>query len=456
MLINILIAILILSLVIIAHEFGHFIVAKANGVCVVEFSIGFGPRLFSFRIGDTDYCIKILPFGGSCRMLGEEDSLADTASDTEEEIAQEDLPEVERRAAAMLEKYGESRTLEAKSVAARIAILAAGPVFNFIFAIVMSIFMIGLNGYDAPVVSVEENSPIYNAGIRDGDRIVNINGRHINFAREISFYRTYHESEGLNITYTRDGQKYTTYVSPEEKTENSYKIGVRFSADLIVGEVVKDSPSQTAGLKTNDKIISINGQDILDSRSLMDEIENSGGNNLKIIVERAGRNKEVNLTPQIMETKTYYLGISGYAAREKTSPIKTIYYAFCDTGYRISMVIELLGRMFTGRMGLDNLSGPVGTVSAISTAVGEAKSGGMLLLLLNVLNISIMLSANLGVMNLLPIPALDGGKLILYIIEAIRGKPTGKKVEGVINFIGVVFIMLLTFFVLVKDIINLF
>ncbi|MDU3490738.1 MAG: RIP metalloprotease RseP [Clostridiales bacterium] len=454
--INVVIAILILSVVIIAHEFGHFIIAKANGVCVVEFSIGFGPRLFSFRIGDTDYCIKALPFGGSCRMLGEADQLADPASEDHDPDTEENVSEVEKRAAAMLEKYGHTRTLEAKSVSARIAILAAGTVFNFIFALVMSIFMIGLNGYDAPVVKVADNSPVYNEGLRSGDRIISINGRHVNFAREISFYRMYHESDGLDLVYERNGQRYTGYALPEEKTENSYKIGVKFSSDLRVGEVVKDSPAQRAGLRSNDKIISVDGTAIKDGEALLAGIKEAGGKEISILAERSGRIREVKLTPQIMETKTYYTGIAGYGERERTSPIKTIYYAFCDTGYRISMVIELLGRMFSGRLGVDNLSGPVGTVSAISTVVSEAKSGGALILILNILNISIMLSANLGVMNLLPIPALDGGKLILYIIEAVRGRPAGKKVEGVINFIGVVFIMLLTFFVLVKDIINLF
>ena len=138
------------------------------------------------------------------------------------------------------------------------------------------------------------------------------------------------------------------------------------------------------------------------------------------------------------------------------SPIETIGLAFCDTGYRISSVVEVLGMMLTGRMGVNNLSGPVGTVSAISTVVEESKQDGGFYVFLNIINIAIMLSANLGVVNLLPVPALDGGKLIVYIIEAIRGRPAPRKVETVINFIGVIFLLVLMAFVLVKDIVYLF
>ncbi len=456
MFINVLIAILLLSVIIVAHEFGHFIVAKANGVCVVEFAIGFGPRLFGFRKGDTDYCIKALPFGGSCRMLGAEDYLGDSATDEEDEEGYA-LSAVEKRSKEMLEKYGESRTLEQKSVSARIAILAAGPLFNFLFALIASVILIGTGGYDPCMVDVvKEGSPAYEAGIREGDRITAVNGRGIHFAREYNFYEMYHEDETQNLTYERNGEKYTAVVTPQEVKDKSYKIGVNFSSDLRVAEVVDDSPAKKAGLRENDKIVSINGTKLEDADDLTKLIKASEGSDIEVVVERAAGQRSLTVTPEIMEVSGWNTGMVCYGERVQASPIETVGLAFCDTGYRMSTVIELLGRMVTGKMSMNSLSGPVGTVSAISDVVGESRSAGGFIVFLNILNIASMLSANLGIMNLLPVPALDGGKLIVYIIEAIRGKAVDKKVEAVINFIGVIFLLILTAFILVKDIVHLF
>ena len=459
MIFNVLIAILILSVVIIVHEFGHFIIAKANGVCVVEFSVGFGPRIFSFRIGDTDYCLKALPFGGSCRMLGQDEYLTDTAKDEEEDESGEEyeLSPFEKRNKEMLEKYGESRTLEKKSVSARIAVLAAGPVFNFLFAVIASIVLIGASGYDPCVINeVETGSPGYEAGLRAGDEIVGLNGNAVHFAREYGFYRNYHESDTMDITYKRDGVNYKTTVVPEEIKDNSYKIGIKFDQDLRISEIVKDSPAGKSGLREQDKIVAINGDQIESMEKLSGVIDASEGKTLNVRVSRAAGEREFQVTPEMMETSYYYTGLTLYGRRTMASPIETIGLAFCDTGYRISSVVEVLGMMLTGRMGVNNLSGPVGTVSAISTVVEESKQDGGFYVFLNIINIAIMLSANLGVVNLLPVPALDGGKLIVYVIEAIRGRPAPRKVETVINFIGVIFLLVLMAFVLVKDIVYLF
>ncbi len=455
MIINILLAVLILSVVIIAHEFGHFIVAKANGVCVVEFSIGFGPRLFAFRIGDTDYCLKALPFGGSCRMLGQEEYILPGGRD--ETVDESELSEVEKRSLEMLDKYGKNATLESKSVSARIAILAAGPVFNFIFAIIMSVVLLGVGGYDPCIVDdVKEGSPAYTAGMREGDEINAVNGRWMFFARELDFYLSNHEKDTLNISYTRDGRSYKTSVTPEEVTDVAYKIGVMLDTQLHVAEVLDDSAAQKAGIRTNDKIISINGKELTESSQLIDLVRASEGKTINVEIERAGHKRQFNLTPEIMETTSYETGLTMYGKKVHASPIKTLGLAFADTGFRISSVVETLIGMGTGKVSMNNLSGPVGTVSTISSVVGESRKAGTIPVILNMINIAIILSANLGIMNLLPIPALDGGRLVIYIIEAIRGKPVSKKVENVVTFIGVVFLLVLMAYILVKDIIVLF
>ena len=455
MIINILLAILILSVVIIAHEFGHFIVAKANGVCVVEFSVGFGPRIFAFRIGDTDYCLKALPFGGSCRMLGQEEYIMPSGKD--EKIDESELSEADKRSLEMLEKYGKNATLESKSVAARIAILAAGPVFNFFFAIILSVILLGVGGYDPCVVDeVQDGSAAYTAGLRAGDEITSVNGRMMFFAREYDFYRVYHESDTLNISYIRDGEHFKTTVVPEEVKDTSYKIGVMLDEQLHVAQVLDDSAAKNAGIRENDKIISIDGKELTESSQLIDMVKASDGKNLTIVVERAGHTRTFELKPEIMETTSYETGFLMYGNKVKASPVKTLGLAFADTGFRISSVVETLIGMGTGKVSMNNLSGPVGTVSTISSVVGESRKAGTLPVILNMINIAIILSANLGIMNLLPIPALDGGRLVIYIIEAIRGKPVSKKVENVVTFIGVVFLLVLMAYILVKDIVVLF
>ena len=160
--VNVILAILVLSVIIIVHEFGHFIVAKANGVTVLEFALGFGPKLVSFKKGETEYSIKILPFGGSCMMLGDEfvEDLPQ-AKDDEQEGKEEREKELES-------KYDADRSFSNKSVWSRIAIIAAGPLFNFLLALILAIILIGVQGYDPCTVDkVYENSPAQSAGLME-------------------------------------------------------------------------------------------------------------------------------------------------------------------------------------------------------------------------------------------------------------------------------------------------
>ena len=370
---NILIAVLIFSLIVFIHELGHFLLAKANGIEVTEFSLGMGPRIFTWVktergmrfllfaktekleaeadfAGHTWYSIKCLPFGGSCMMLGEEEAVES------------------------------DNAFNKKSVYARMSVIFAGPFFNFVLAFILALIIIGVAGYDpAKISSIEPGQPMEAAGFQEGDLITEINGKNIVLRREVSMYFQFNQLNGspVEITVDREGQEITQTVVPEKV-------------------------------------------------------------------------KQEDGTERLM------LGFGYSSPREKVSAWGTIKYAAYEVKYWICTTIESLGQLISGQVSKDNIAGPVGIVKIVGDTVEGSKPMGMSMVLLSILNISILLTANLGVMNLLPIPALDGGRLLFLIIEWIRRKPLNQKFEGVVNFAGFMLLMLLMVLVMFNDIVKLF
>lgn len=344
---KIILALLIFSLIVIIHELGHFLLAKKNDIAVTEFSLGMGPRLFSTVKGETRYSIKLLPFGGSCLMVGEDEESDDV------------------------------NAFNNKSVFARISVVFAGPLFNFLLAFVLSIFIVGSIGYDAPVVwKISEGYPAETAGMEAGDKIIRLNDTRIHVYREVSLFVQLNQKNGaspVEVEYERDGERYT-----------------------------------------------------------------------------------VSLTPRQAENGMYYLGFTGSGVRTKGGPLITLKYSAYEVKYWISTTLKSLGMLFEGQVSADDVSGPVGIVNIIGDTYEESKSDGAFYVWLNMLNIAILLSANLGVMNLLPIPALDGGRLVFLIIEAIRGKAIDPEKEGMIHMIGLMALMVLMVFVMFNDIRQIF
>lgn len=423
---NIIIALLVLSVIIIIHEFGHFIVAKANGIGVTEFAVGMGPRLFNVKRGETDYCIKLLPFGGSCMMVGED-------AESEDEKAFNNKP-----------------------VWARIAVIAAGPIFNFILAYIMAVIIIANIGYDPCVIgSVEENSVAYNAGLMVGDKIISINGKNVLFAREYSIIELISPDKTLNIVYERDGNRYTTTVVPEFVEKDIYQVGISIS-ELTINSVVEGMPAQLAGLLKDDVIISIDGNKVEDSSAAVAAINNCNGKTIEMVVLRAGNEVSVSITPKIVHTSGYETGLAMSYYRVKTTALQTLGYSFNEVKYWICTVFENLAMMFRGEVSADDVAGPVGVVSLIGDVVEESKEDGIFYVFVNIFNLVLMLSANLGVMNLLPIPALDGGRLVFLIIEAITRKPIDREKEGMVHFVGIILLMILMVIITFNDISNLF
>ena len=427
MVLNVILAILVLSIIVIVHEFGHFIIAKANGITVVEFSIGFGPKLIHFRKGETEYCIKALPFGGACTMLGDEFlemSVIQSEEDDDEELTDEEK-EAKKRKLAIENGYDMEKSFASKSVWARIAVIAAGPVFNFLLAFVCAVVIVGSLGYDlCDIDVVKDNSPATEAGLQEGDVITKVNGHKVTFYRDFYFYRAYNADKTLNITFTRDGEKMTTTVTPQHIKQQKYQVGIMMNENCLISSVTKDSPAEKAGLKANDVIKAVDGTAMENSSNVTEAITSSGGNKVVFTVARDGKNVDVTVEPKMVEVESYDTGFVVYGDRVKTSPIGTLKYSVEEVGYSVKTVIQSLGMLFTGKIGFDSLLGPVGTVSTMSEIVEESKA--------------------------------DGAFYVFLIIEALRGKPVKREHEGIVNFIGMILLVILMIVVLLKDIMALF
>ena len=297
MVLNVILAILVLSIIVIVHEFGHFIIAKANGITVVEFSIGFGPKLIHFRKGETEYCIKALPFGGACTMLGDEFlemSVIQSEEDDDEELTDEEK-EAKKRKLAIENGYDMEKSFSSKSVWARIAVIVAGPVFNFLLAFVCAVVIVGSLGYDPCNIDVvKDNSPATEAGLQEGDVITKVNGHKVTFYRDFYFYRAYNADKTLNITFTRDGEKMTTTVTPQHIKQQKYQVGIMMNENCLISSVTKDSPAEKAGLKANDVIKAVDGTAMENSSNVTEAITSSGGNKVVFTVARDRKSTRLN------------------------------------------------------------------------------------------------------------------------------------------------------------------
>ncbi|MDO4469676.1 MAG: RIP metalloprotease RseP [Bacillota bacterium] len=423
---KILIAILIFSVIIIFHELGHFLLAKRNGIKVTEFSLGMGPRLLSTQKGETRYSLKLFPIGGSCMMVGEDDD-----DDSE-------------------------GSFNKASVWARISVVAAGPIFNFILAFVFAMIITSVAGYDpARVLQVEENSPAAKAGLQEGDIITEFQGRNIVLGRDLDSYMMLHglKDEDITLTYKRDGEE--KEVSFEAYSEEKYMLGFSYvptpDSEPEITQVVLNGAMMEAGVQAGDIIREINGETIETSQEIQEYWEKNplDGSEISLGIERDGEIQTLSLKPQM--TKQVDTGFVYNLYREKTNFLGVLRYSASEVRYWISNTIESLMMLVKGQFSVNDLSGPVGIIDVIGDSYEEAKEEGTVMVWLQMLYWAILLSANLGVMNLLPIPALDGGRLVFLAVEAVRKKKLDPNIEGMVHFAGFVLLMLLMVFVMFND-----
>lgn len=425
---------LIISLIVVVHEFGHLLLAKKNGIEVVEFSVGFGPTLFAFDHGGTKYSLKLILFGGACQMTGE-NFLEDEATG--------EIPE---------------NSMMAKSPWARFSVIAAGPIFNFLLAFVLAIVVIAVAGANpAKVYQVTAGSSAEQAGLQKWDTILTINGEKVVIGRDIDLYLLTDPllGEPVEITWERNGKEYSATLNTEVER---YMIGISYypEQDATLSVVSEGYPAYEAGLRVGDLIVRIDDTEIKNGKDIevYFNAHEIGEKPMEIEYVRGGERFVTQMTPKL--SKYYDLGFQASYYRESVSPIQVVRYAFTEVRYWIENTISSLAMMLKGQVGLDAVSGPVGVVSIVDTVVEESSSDGALYVMLNLLNLTILLSANLGVINLLPIPAMDGGRLVFILIEGITGKPVSRKVEGIVHAVGIILLFVLMIVVLFKDLFALF
>lgn len=428
---KIIIAIIIFSAIVLFHELGHFLLAKKNKIVVTEFSLGMGPRLLSTVKNGTRYSLKLFPIGGSCAMLGED-----------------------------MEAGDEPGAFQNASVWGRISVVAAGPIFNFILAFVLSVIIVGALGYEpATVLSVEKGSAAEAAGLQEGDLITKYQGYSIDLGKDIYVYSFLNEltlEDTIRLTVERDGEKKEIVYKPDVNVR--YLLGFNRSDvnSMEVESLISGMPLEEAGVKLGDVITSINGVEIPDGTAYQEYISEHplNGEVIHITYMRDGLEYDADIVPR--EYRTPKAGFIYNLYSEKAEGFDVLKYGAVEVKYMIRTTLLSLKELFTGGLGMSDLSGPVGVVDAIGDTYEQSKSEGSLVLWMNMLNMAVLLSANLGVMNLLPFPALDGGRLIFLFWEAICKKPINRNVEGMIHFTGLMFLMLLMVVVMYNDILKIF
>ena len=418
LLLNIIKISFLLGFLIFIHELGHFLMAKAFKVKIKEFAIGFGPTLWK-KTGKTgtNYALRLIPLGGFVNMLGEEIR-------SDEEGSYYKLSKIKK-----------------------ILILLAGPIVNIIFGFVTYFIIISFVGTYV-TTTIENVVPGYAAeqyGLQAGDKIVKINGKNIKYKSQIDQMLGEFTGGNLEILIERNGQKQTINLIPTKLTTKSIGIYLGVEGEDLSTEIKSiydNSPAEQIGLQKGDIITHVNGIQVENVYHLVNLIQTAQTETIDLTFIRNNKTEIVNTKAN--QTDEYYLGI--YAKKAEDTFGNKMYYAFWNTIDFSTSFIDSLKEMFSGKVEKDQFMGPVG----ISTIVVKTKQIEDYFYILAVISVS------LGVTNLLPIPPLDGGKILLILLEVIRRKPLKENTELSIQLIGMTLFMLLAIIVAYNDVLRIF
>lgn len=432
-----------LGLLVAVHEFGHFWVARRCGVKVERFSIGFGKAIWR-RLGKdgTEYVLALIPLGGYVKML---DGRVDELKPGEE-----------------------AQAFNHKSVWARMAIVAAGPMANFVFALFAFwlMFMIGVPSVKPVVGEVRPASIVAEAGILPGMEIVGVGGEETGDWESVIYALISHlgddsvqlKLKAANTSYAVD--KTLQLAGWKFDPDKESPIGSLGIVPLggkvlpVVEAVVPSSASEKAGLQIGDRIKGVDGDAITEWTQFVERVQQSPAQPLQVTVERGGSEMTLTLTPDGKKVKGQLVGFVGlspqlvplpdeYRTLLQYGPLQALWHGVQKTWSLITLTFDMIGKLIGGIVSLDNLSGPI----SIAKGAGSSADYGLVYFL----GFLALISVNLGIINLFPLPVLDGGHLVYFLIEAITGKPVSEKIQEVGFRIGAAILMLLMGIALFND-----
>lgn len=425
---NLLLAILAFNIIVIVHELGHFLIAKKMGIKVLEFSLFVGPKIFSIDRGGTTYSLRLFPIMAYVKMEGE-----DEQSDSED-------------------------SFNKKSKRVRAATILGGPVANILLAVVLLTAVYSIEGYSSTEIGrVYENSTAAHIGMQKGDKVISYNGKRTFLPIDVVQFLYVSKGDTAQVEYERDGERFTGELRPLIHPEaNEPKLGISLSSEIdtdsnVVMGLSPDMPAEEMGMLVGDRIVAFNGIKIDTADELIAYVNKNGMKPIEVEVRRG--ESEVNMTIMPKEVKTeewYDIGLA--FSTKKGGIFESLWQSLVFTVSIVRSVAYSLVWLITGQAKLTELMGPIGMVSTISTSVAMAPNLSEMLLYL--MNITAYLSIAVGATNLIPFPMLDGGKMVLIGVEAVRGKPISPEKEGYISLVGFALIILLGIFAAYNDIVR--
>jgi regulator of sigma E protease len=415
----------VLGVLVFVHELGHFLAARRLGVRVLTFSLGFGPKLLKFRRGDTEYCVSAIPLGGYVKMAGE------TPDDP---------------------RTGSPDEFMSKTKWERFQVLIMGPVMNIVLAVVVMAVVLA-QGAEVPVYQdqppvvggVESGSPAEQAGIQGGDLIVDVAGRAVDTWEDLFLAIGTRPDRDVALTLRREGQTRSVTVRPVPETRYEIgTIGVLPNINPIVASVIAGEPAERAGLLAGDLVLAVDGERMVTRTHLVDTISRNGGQEIALTIEREGRELIIRATPALRGDR----GLLGIYVTEPTrsftpGPFEAVKLSVERNIEFSGLIFQTLGGLFIGETSPRQLMGPV----AIAQLSGESAEAGWIALF----SLMASISLNLGLLNLLPIPVLDGGHILIIALEGVARRDFSMAVKEKMLLAGFVLLMTLMVTVIYND-----